>query len=73
MCPPPHHYTHTHTHIKFIWENTTQKMGYISKMILENVLPSAGAACGGVGTSLGGGLLTQLWDLEVGNTSLTVK
>lgn len=72
MCPPQ--YTHTHTHIKFIWENTTQKMGYISKMILENALPSAGAVYGGgVGTSLGGGLLTQLWDLEVGNTPLTVK
>lgn len=49
-------------------------MGYISKMILENALPSAGAACGGgVGTSLGGGLPTQLWDLEVGNTPLTIK
>ena len=34
-------------------------MGYISKMILENALPSAGAVYGGgVGTSLGGGLLT---------------
>lgn len=49
-------------------------MGYIRKMILENALPSAGAVYGGgVGTSLGGGLLTQLWDLEVGNTPLTVK
>ena len=49
-------------------------MGYISKMILKNALPSAGVACGGgVGTSLGGGLPTQLWDLEVGNTPLTIK
>ena len=65
--------THTYTH-KIHLGKYNPENGYISKMILENALPSAGAACGGgVGTSPGGGLLTQLWDLEVGNTPLTVK